>query len=276
MSLFTSAALASPDVSKVEEVSTATQRGGADDADRLTRKTGSPIPERRRRRLPFVVEFYRSAVGKKWVMAVTGIIGMGYVFAHMVGNLHVFEGPAQINHYGEWLRELLDPPFPRTFVLWSMRVVLIVAVVLHIHAAYALTRMNRKARPVRYQSQRDYVAATFAARTMRWTGVIVVLFIAYHLADFTWGSSNPGFVRGDVYRNVVASFEQWPVAAIYIVANLALGVHLYHGAWSLFQSLGVNNPRFNPWRRAFATAFAVVVTVGFISVPIAVLVGVVE
>jgi succinate dehydrogenase / fumarate reductase cytochrome b subunit len=98
----------------------------------------------------------------------------------------------------------------------------------------------------------------------------------YHLADFTWGSANPGFERGDVYRNVVASFEQWPISIIYIVANVALGVHLYHGAWSLFQSVGLNNPRFNPWRRWFATAFAVVTTVGFISVPIAVLAGVVE
>jgi succinate dehydrogenase / fumarate reductase cytochrome b subunit len=209
-------------------------------------------------------------------MAVTGVIGMGYVFAHMVGNLHVFEGPGQINEYGEWLRELLDPPFPRTFTLWMLRTVLIVAIALHLHAAYALTRMNRRARPTRYQSDRDYVAATFAARTMRWTGIIVGLFIVYHLLDLTWGAANPGFVRGDVYRNTVASFEQWPVTIAYIVANLALGLHLYHGAWSLFQSVGWNNPRFNPWRRYFATAFAVVVTAGFISVPVAVVVGIVE
>jgi len=264
-------------VTRVEEPSTAPARAGADDADRLAKDTGRPVPAPVRRfRTPFVIEFYRSALGKKWVMAVTGVIGMGFVFAHMVGNLHVFEGAPQINHYGEWLRELLDPPFPRTFTLWSLRVTLILAIVLHLHAAYALTRMNQKARPVKYQSDRDYVAATFAARTMRWTGVIVLLFILYHLADFTWGSANPGFERGNVYRNVVASFEQWPVAAIYIVANIALGVHLYHGAWSLFQSVGINNPRFNRWRRWFATAFAVVTTVGFISVPIAVLTGVVE
>jgi len=262
-------------VAKVEEVSTAPARSGADDADRLVKDTGAPVPEPRFR-TPFVIEFYRSAVGKKWVMAVTGVIGMGFVFAHMIGNLHVFEGPGQINHYGEWLRELLDPPFPRTFTLWMLRVTLIGAIALHLHAAYALTRMNQKARPVKYQADRDYVAATFAARTMRWTGVIVLLFLLFHLADFTWGSANPGFERGDVYRNVVASFEQWPVSAIYIVANIALGVHLYHGAWSLFQSVGLNNPRFNPWRRWFATAFAVITTIGFISVPIAVLAGVVE
>ncbi len=257
------------------EVTTEPADLGADDADVLLRDTGAPIPTRRFT-APFVVEFYRSAVGKKWVMAVTGAIGMGYVFAHMVGNLHVFEGPAQIDHYGEWLRELLEPPFPRTFTLWALRTTLIVAIVLHLHAAYALTRVNRQARPVRYQSQRDYVAVTFAARTMRWTGVIVLLFIVYHLMDLSFGTSNPGFERGSVYRNTVASFEQWPVAIVYIVANLALGLHLYHGAWSLFQSVGLNSPRFNRWRRWFATAFAVVVTVGFISVPIAVLAGVVE
>jgi succinate dehydrogenase / fumarate reductase, cytochrome b subunit len=262
-------------VPSVEEISTADQEPGADDAERLGRFRGAPVPLWRWR-TPFVVEFYRSAVGKKWVMAVTGVVGMGYVVAHMVGNLHVFEGPDKINEYGEWLRDLLDPPFPRTFTLWMFRIVLLVAIALHLHAAYALTRMNQRARPVGYQSQRDYVAATFAARTMRWTGVIVLLFIAYHLLDLTWGAANPGFERGDVYRNVVASFEQWPVAGVYIAANVALGVHLYHGAWSLFQSVGWNNPRFNPWRRWFATGFAVVVTAGFISVPLAVMVGIVE
>jgi succinate dehydrogenase / fumarate reductase, cytochrome b subunit len=258
-----------------EEVSTADQRAEADDADRLVKDTGAPAP-RPGRPVPLPIAFYGSAVGKKWVMAVTGVIGMGFVFAHMVGNLHVFEGPAQINHYGEWLRELLDPPFPRTFVLWAMRIGLIVAIALHLHAAYSLTRVNQKARPVKYQSKRDYVAADFAGRTMRWTGVIVLLFLIYHLMDLSFGTSNPGFVRGDVNRNLIASFEQWPVVMFYILANLALGFHLYHGAWSLFQSVGLNSPRLNPIRRPFAVAFAVIVTVGFISVPIAVLAGVIE
>ncbi len=258
-----------------EEVSTADQRAEADDADRLVKDTGAPVPKPRRG-LPLPITFYRSAVGKKWVMAVTGVIGMGFVFAHMIGNLHSFEGASQINHYGEWLRELLDPPFPRSFVLWVMRIGLITAVALHIHAAYSLTIMNRRARPVRYQSHRDYVAANFASRTMRWTGVIVLLFLVYHLLDLSFGTSNPGFVRGEVQRNLVASFEQWPVAIAYIVANVALGVHLYHGSWSLFQTVGWNNPRLNPLRRQFAVVFAVVVTVGFISVPIGVLAGVIE
>jgi succinate dehydrogenase / fumarate reductase cytochrome b subunit len=257
-----------------EEVSTVTQRGGADDADRLAKEVGAPIPApARRRRAPFFVQFYRSDVGKKWVMAVTGIVLMGYVFAHMVGNLHVFEGARQIDRYGEWLRDLLDPPFPRTMTLWLLRATIIVALVLHIHAAFALTLVNRRARPVRYQSQRDYVAANFASRTMRWTGIIVGLFLVFHILDLTWGAANPGFVRGEVYRNTVASFQRVPVAMAYIVANVALGVHLFHGGWSLFQSVGWNNPRFNLWRRYFAVGFAVVVTGGYISVPVAVQAG---
>jgi succinate dehydrogenase / fumarate reductase, cytochrome b subunit len=257
-----------------EEVSTATQRAGADDADRLARDDGAPVPEvRPQRRPPFFVAFYRSDIGKKWVMAVTGIVLMAYVVAHMVGNLHVFEGARQIDDYGEFLRDMLDPPFPRSLVLWAIRATIIVALALHIQAAYALTRVNWRARPQRYQSHRDYVAANFASRTMRWTGIIVGLFLVYHILDLSWGAANPGFVRGQVYRNTVASFERVPVALAYIVANVALGVHLYHGGWSLFQSVGWNNPRFNLWRRYFAVGFSVVVTGGFISVPIAVQAG---
>jgi succinate dehydrogenase / fumarate reductase cytochrome b subunit len=254
-----------------EEVSTAAQRGGADDADRLVKQVGRPVPEpERKRQPPFLVRFYRSDIGKKWVMAVTGVVLMAYVFAHMVGNLHAFEGARQLDEYGEWLRELLDPPFPRTTVLWLLRVAIIVALALHIHAAYALTRVNLRARPLRDRTPRDYVAANFASRTMRWTGIIIGLFLVYHILDLTWGAANPGYVRGEVYRNTVASFERIPVALAYIVANIALGIHLYHGGWSLFQSGGWNNPRFNIWRRYFAIGFAVVVTGGFISVPIAV------
>ncbi len=157
-----------------------------------------------------------------------------------------------------------------------MRSGLIVALVLHIHAAYALTVMNRRARRVSYESDRDYVAANFAARTMRWTGVIVLLFIGFHLADLTWGNANPEFVRGEVYQNVVASFSRWPVAIFYIVANLALGLHIYHGTWSLFQSMGWNKPRFNVLRKQFAVAFTVVIVIGNLSFPIAVLTGIVS
>jgi succinate dehydrogenase / fumarate reductase cytochrome b subunit len=231
---------------------------------------------RKKRRKPFLLDLYSTAVGKKYAMALSGIALMGFVLAHMVGNLKMYLGAEAINHYGEFLRELLVPLFPRTVVLWMLRIGLLGAVILHIHAAYTLTLINRNARAVKYQTERDYEAANFASRTMRWTGIIVLLFVLWHLADFTWGWVNPGYVRGDVYRNVDASLSRVPVAALYVVANIALGVHLYHGAWSLFQSMGWNHPRFNVWRRGFAIGFAALIVVGNVSFPIAVLAGIVE
>jgi succinate dehydrogenase / fumarate reductase cytochrome b subunit len=229
-----------------------------------------------KRRKPFLLDLYSTAVGKKYVMAITGLIGIGYVIAHMIGNLKMYLGPEEIDHYGEFLRELLVPLLPRTVALWAMRLVLIAALVLHLHAAYTLTLINRRARPVRYQSPRDYVAANFASRTMRWTGIIVLLFLAYHLADLTWGWANPDFVRGAVYHNLDESLSQVPVAILYIVANIALGIHLFHGVWSLFQSMGWNSPRFNSWRRGIATAIATAIVVGNCSFPIAVQAGIVQ
>jgi succinate dehydrogenase / fumarate reductase cytochrome b subunit len=236
----------------------------------------TPIGERPTRPLPFPLNLYQTAVGKKWVMAITGIVLLGYVLVHMIGNTKMYYGVSSINEYGEWLRDLGEPFFARTQLLWIFRIGLLAAFVLHIHSAYSLTRMNQKARPMGYQSKRDYIAADFASRTMRWTGVIVGLFVLFHLADLTWGTANPDFVKGDVYNNIVASFERVPVAAIYIVANLALGLHIYHGAWSIFQSLGLNNPRLNAIRRPFAIAFAVVVAAGNISFPLAVQLGLVD
>ena len=140
-------------------------------------------------------------------------------------------------------------------------------------AAVQLTRMNRRARPERYHAKRDYVAANYASRTMRWTGVIVGLFIVFHLLDLTWGPANPRFVRGDPYNNLFYSFQRAPVAVVYIVANILLGVHIFHGAWSMFQSLGWNNPRYNRWRRWFASAFAGVIIVGNVSMPLLITTG---
>ena len=245
--------------------------------ERPERQTVTPVQPRPRRPAPWPVEFYRSAVGMKWVMALTGIGLMAYVFLHMLGNLKVYGGAESFNHYGEFLRELLVPLLPRTWTLWILRVGLIVAFALHIHAAYRLTRMNRRARAEgRYVSPRDWQAANAASRSMRWTGVVIALFVIWHLADLTWGTVNPDFVRGDVYRNLVASFEQPWNAALYIAANLALGIHLFHGAWSMFQSLGLNNPKWNSWRRAFAGGFAGVVMLANLSFPIAVLAGAVD
>jgi succinate dehydrogenase / fumarate reductase, cytochrome b subunit len=214
------------------------------------------------------LEFYRSAVGKKYVMAITGVIGLLYVVGHMIGNLKSYLGAEEVDHYGEFLRELLVPLMPRTLTLWLLRVVLIVALVLHVHAAYALTKMNHRARPASYASKRDYVAANFASRTMRWTGIIVLLFIAWHLLDLTWGTTNPSFVRGDPYNNMVASFQRPVITIIYVLANLALGLHIFHGAWSLFQSIGLSNPRFNKWRLGLARGVAAAVVIGNLSFPI--------
>jgi succinate dehydrogenase / fumarate reductase cytochrome b subunit len=214
---------------------------------------------------------YSTAVGKKYAMAVTGVILMAYVLLHMLGNLRLYWGAAALDDYSRWLREVGAPALPHGLLLWVARIILLVAVAVHIHAAYALTRINRRARPDAYRSRRDFVAADFASRTMRWSGIIVALFVVFHLLDLTWGPANPDFVAGDPYHNVVESFERWPVAIAYVVANLALGLHLYHGAWSLFQSLG--------WvlhgRREFAVAFAAVIVVGNVSFPLAVVTGIV-
>jgi succinate dehydrogenase / fumarate reductase, cytochrome b subunit len=243
--------------------------GGREGAER---QTVPPAPPKRH---VWLLDFYRSALGKKYIMAITGIVLMGYVLLHMVGNLKLYFGEEAMNHYGEWLRVFGAPAAPDNSVLWLVRFALIFSFVFHIHAAFVLTQMNRRARPAKYQSKRDYIAADFAARTMRWTGVIILLFVLFHLADLTFGNANPDFVYGEPYANVVNSFSRVPVSLFYILANLALGLHLYHGAWSLFQTMGWNNRRFNHWRRYFAIAFALVVVIGNVSFPIAVMAGIV-
>jgi succinate dehydrogenase / fumarate reductase cytochrome b subunit len=235
----------------------------------------APAADRRRRSWP--LEFYRSAVGKKWVMAVTGIILIAYVVVHMVGNFKLYLGAESINDYGEALRDLGGHLVPRTHLLWVMRIGLLAATALHIHAAYSLTVSNWKARGGRY-ARRDYAVAGYASRTMRWTGVIVALFVVFHLADLTWGTSPPAadeFARGDVYGNLVASLGRPWTALLYMIANAALAVHLFHGTWSIFQTLGWSNPRFNRWRKYAAYAISGAVLLGNLSFPIAVLTGIV-
>lgn len=234
-----------------------------------------------RRRRPFFLDLYSTALGKKYVMAISGIAMMGFVLLHMIGNLKMYLGAADLDHYSEFLRDLLYPIAPKGVVLWLLRGGLIVMLTLHLHAAWSLTRLNHHARPVKYQSPRDYQAANFASRSMRWTGLIVFSFIVWHLLDLTFGVVNATgtdstFVRGEVYNNVVRSLDRWPVLVFYVVANILLGIHLFHGAWSIFQSLGWNNPRFNTWRRGFATAFATIIVVGNVSFPVAVLAGIVQ
>ena len=219
---------------------------------------------------------FKSDVGKKAVMAVTGIVLFGFVLVHMLGNLKLYQGPEKINGYAEWLREVGSPVLPHSGLLWIARIVLLGAVLLHVTAATQLTLKNRRARPEQYQ-RRVAIQSTYATRTMRWGGVIIALYVLYHLAHLTWGTAHPSFVAGDVYGNVVAGFKIWWVSAIYIVAQIALGSHLYHGLWSMFQSLGwweSSDPR--DWRRRFAQVFAGVITLGNLSFPLAVLAGVVR
>jgi succinate dehydrogenase / fumarate reductase cytochrome b subunit len=233
-----------------------------------------------KKRAPFPIEFYRSAVGKKWIMALTGLGIIGFALAHMIGNLKMFladlEGVPDIDVYGEALRSLFTPILPEHVFLWILRTGLIVMFALHVHAAYSLTIMNRRARLDDYQGPRQYVAASYASRTMRWSGVIFLAFLAFHLADFTWGiqpAAPEAWERGHVYANFIETFNRPAVTALYVVAAVLLGIHLYHGAWSMFQSLGINNPRFNLWRRYIATAIAGLITVGFIAPPLAVAFG---
>lgn len=234
------------------------------------------------KRVPFPIAFYRSAVGKKWVMALTGLGIILFVLAHMVGNWKIFlpdvGGVPEIDLYAGALRSLLFPLLPDGVVLWVLRTGLIVMFLLHIHAAYSLTLVNHRARVEEYEGPRVYLAASYASRTMRWTGTIFGFFLLFHLADLTWGIQPAAadiWAHGEVYANSVASFQRPVVTAFYVISMALLAIHLYHGTWSMFQSLGINHPRFNVWRRALALGLAVVVFVGNSIMPLAVLVGVV-
>ncbi len=247
----------------------------------------SGTANRAKKRRPFLIDLYSTAVGKKYAMAISGIAMMGFVFFHMVGNLKMYAGAADLDHYAHFLQTLLYPLAPKGWVLWILRGGLIAMLFLHLHAAWSLTVLNRKARPVKYQSSRDYQIANFASRTMRWSGIVILVFIVWHLLDLTFGVVNSETGKmvtypGDtepvkaVYASIIASFERTPVALFYVVANILLGIHLFHGAWSIFQSFGWNNPRFNKWRRAFATGFAAIVVVGNVSFPVAVMAGIIS
>ena len=215
-------------------------------------------------------ELYRSAVAKKAVMAISGIVLFGFVLGHMTGNLKVFQGPEKFNAYSEWLREIGYPLLPHGGALWLARVVLLLAVGLHIWSAAELTRMSRRARPERHARRRG-LQLDYAARTMRWSGVLIGFYVVYHLMHLTFGNMHHDFVAGDVYHNLVSGFAWWPIATLYIVSNVLLGFHLYHGLWSMFQSLGWNDSGYAGWRRRFAATFSILVAAGFICVPVAVM-----
>src|SRR5215216_2300208 len=217
---------------------------------------------------------YRSSIGKKAIMAVSGLIGIGFLVLHMYGNLKIFEGPEYFNAYAAGLRSLGAPIFGHTHLLWIARLVLLAAVILHVLMAYQLTRQDWNSRPrqMRYAIKKD-VQATYASRTMRWGGVILALFIVFHLMHFTLGLV--GYGAGEyqreangqfyAYQNVVNGFRFWPATIFYVVAMLVLGPHIYHGFWSMFQTLGLNSNRTNTILRALAIAVALILVVGFVS-----------
>jgi succinate dehydrogenase / fumarate reductase cytochrome b subunit len=197
-----------------------------------------------------------------------------YLVAHMLGNLKIFFGEQALDTYAHWLREIGEPALPGEGMLWIIRIVLLVCVVAHIVAATVLARRARAARPVRYAHRRP-VSTSYASRTMRWGGVIILLFVIYHILDLTTGTLNPSGVSGEVYGNVVADFSRWYVTLAYSVAMIALGLHLRHGAWSALQTLGRSSGPYQLRYKAIALVFAVVLTAGFLAVPFAVQFGLV-
>jgi succinate dehydrogenase cytochrome b subunit len=214
--------------------------------------------------------FYASMVGKKFVMGVTGLIGVGFVILHSLGNLLVFRGPAAINSYSHFLKSTGE-------LLWALRIVLIVSVVLHVTAAIQLTRQSRAARPVGY-AKRETQVATVASRTMRWGGALLLVFIVLHILHFTTGTIRPAgvFSSGDVYANVVSSFRLWWVSLFYVVSMIALGLHLFHGAWSSVRSLGLSPASPHPLHRRVSLIIAVLVWAAFTAIPVAVATGIVR
>jgi succinate dehydrogenase / fumarate reductase cytochrome b subunit len=214
--------------------------------------------------------FWESTNGKKVVMAVTGVLLFAFVIGHMIGNLQAFEGPEKLNAYGHFLHSIPE-------ILYPVRVGLLIAVGLHIWAATGLALKNYSARPVGYAAKKN-VHSSYASRTMYWSGPILLAFIIFHLLHLTAGVIQPGsgYVEGDVYHNVVAGFSVWYVSAWYIFSMILLGLHLRHGVWSMTQSLGFTQPQYTPLLKVVALVFAVVITAGFISIPLGVLTRIIQ
>ena len=223
----------------------------------------------------FVSAIWNSIIGKKIVMAVTGAVLVLFVLAHMAGNLKIFEGPELINAYSRFLREVGYPELSYGQLLWAVRIVLLISVLLHITAAYQLTMINRRARPVDYATKKN-VETSIGALTMRWSGVALIAFVIFHLLHFTAGAV--GFQPGQfehlmVYQNVVAGFSLWYVSVIYIIAMAFLALHLNHGIWSAIQTLGWNNARNQRSLQIVSKLLALIIFLGFSSVPLAVMMG---
>jgi succinate dehydrogenase / fumarate reductase cytochrome b subunit len=213
--------------------------------------------------------FWDSSVGKKVIMAVTGLVMLAYLIIHVLANLLVFQGPANINAYSAFLHGTGG-------ALWSARLVLLAALVLHIVAALQLAGRQAAARPDAYVGGRTPQVSTWASRTIRWGGALILAFLVYHILHFTVGTAHPNFVEGNPYHNVANGFRNPLVVLVYLIAMAAVGLHLYHGVWSSGRSLGLSPPSPHPLRRPIALALAVVIWLGFTVIPIAVYVGVVR
>ncbi|RMI43548.1 succinate dehydrogenase cytochrome b subunit [Streptomyces triticirhizae] len=232
------------------------------------------LATRTERRPPTVVRLWRSTIGKKTVMAVSGAIMLLYLVFHMLGNLKVFFGPDEMNGYAHWLRTIGEPVLHHEWFLWLARVGLLAAVLAHGVAAYQLSRRDLAARPVGYRHRR--ARTSYATRTMRWGGVILALFVVWHILDLTTGHVNPNGESGRPYENVVATFNTWYGNTIYGVAMVAVGLHIRHGFFSAAQTLGAGSAARDRALRLTANGLALVLTLGFLAVPVGVMTGVVE
>jgi succinate dehydrogenase / fumarate reductase cytochrome b subunit len=210
-----------------------------------------------------------SSVGKKVIMAVTGLIMVAYLVTHVLANLLVFQGPANINAYSAFLHGTGG-------ALWAARAVLLAALVLHVVAAVQLAARRFDARPVGYAGGRQPQVSTWASRSIRWGGALILAFLIYHILHFTIGTAHPDFVEGDPYHNVATGFRNPWVVGGYLIAMVVVGLHLYHGIWSSGRSLGMSPPSPNPLRRTMALALALIIWLGFTVIPLAVYAGVVR
>jgi len=218
-----------------------------------------------------MTQIWHTTIGKKAVMAVTGLMMVAFLLLHMLGNLKIFFGPQDFDGYAHWLRTIGEPVLHASWFLWLQRAVLTAALVLHVMAAAQLSRRDRLARPQPY-AHRLRARATYATRTMRWGGVIVALFLVWHLLDLSFGLVNPHFEAGRPYQNVVVDFQVWWINLIYVVAVVLVGLHIQHGFASAARTLGSSNRKIQ-----FAgTAIAALITIGFIAVPIGVMTGLVR
>jgi succinate dehydrogenase / fumarate reductase cytochrome b subunit len=213
------------------------------------------------------LRFWQTTVGKKAIMAITGVILFGFVVGHLLGNLQIYLPPEKINHYSAALRS-----FPA--LLWGARITLLIAVALHIWSSFELWLLQRAARPIDYVKKVNE-NSTYASRTMLWSGPIIAAFVIFHLLHLTFGTVHPGgrFDQHNVYNNVVTGFQVWPVSLFYIIAMILLCYHLYHGLWSMFQSLGFSHPVYTPWIKLIAKIVAILIAAGNISIPVAILAG---